>query len=129
MEIEIFTLCDYAQDYSGKLLVVGTFDVITSQNFPCVHPSCSIAGRLRFSEKEVGPHELKLRLTNSSDLDIVPPIEGQIQINKPEVGNYSTINFAITMGQLKFESAGKYSIQLYIDNDWKSGLTIMLHKI
>jgi len=34
MEIEIFTLCDFAQDNSSKLTVVGTFDSIQSRQFP-----------------------------------------------------------------------------------------------
>ena len=36
MEIEIFTLCDFAQDNSGKLTVVGTFDGINSKQFQTV---------------------------------------------------------------------------------------------
>ena len=34
METEIFTLCDFAQDAGGKLTIVGTFDQISSANFP-----------------------------------------------------------------------------------------------
>jgi len=36
MEIEIFTLCDFAQDNNSKLTVVGTFDSIHSKQFPFV---------------------------------------------------------------------------------------------
>jgi len=54
MEIEIFTLCDFAQDNNSKLTVVGTFDAIYSKQFPFVQQSFSVACRLRFSEKEVG---------------------------------------------------------------------------
>ena len=34
MEIEIFTLCDYAQDMKGKLVLVGTFDTIFPKQYP-----------------------------------------------------------------------------------------------
>jgi hypothetical protein len=51
MEIEIFTLCDFAQDNSGKLTVVGTFDGIHSKQFPFVQANFSVACRLCVSQK------------------------------------------------------------------------------
>jgi len=61
MEIEIFTLCDFAQDNNSKLTVVGTFDSINSKQFPYVHGNFSVACRLRFSEKEIGIRDMRLR--------------------------------------------------------------------
>ena len=52
MEIEIFTLADFAQDNNSKLTIVGTFDSIHAKEFPTQHPACSIACRLRFAAKE-----------------------------------------------------------------------------
>ncbi len=128
MEIEIFTLCDHAQDSAGKLTIVGTFDVIFAGQFPAIHPSCSIAGRLRFSDKEVGAHGFKLKLINESGTDVIPPIEGNVDVKKPEVGHHSTVNFALNLFQLKFDNPGKYSIELYIDGEWRSGLTLNVVK-
>ena len=65
MEIEIFTLCDFAQDNNSKLTVVGTFDSIYSKQFPFAQQSFSVACRLRFSEKETGAHDMRLRFTDS----------------------------------------------------------------
>ena len=66
MEIEIFTLADFAQDNQSKLTIVGTFDAIHSKQFPVTHPSCTIACRLRFAAKEAGSHDFKLRLIDAS---------------------------------------------------------------
>jgi len=124
MEIEIFTLCDYAQDYVGKLTVVGTFDVIMAANFPAIHPTCSIAGRLRFSEKEVGIHGFKLKLINEKGDDLIQAIEGDIEVKKPEIGNHSAVNFSLNLFQLKFDNPGKYSFELYMDGEWRSGFSL-----
>src|SRR5712672_3076238 len=78
METEIFTLCDFAQDAGGKLTIVGTFDQIGSKTFPVTHPSCSLACRLRFSEKEQGTHDFKLRLVDIKGKEVIPSIEGNI---------------------------------------------------
>lgn len=58
MEIEIFSLADFAQDNQSKLTVVGTFDSINALQFPVQHSSCSIACRLRFAAKEAGSTHL-----------------------------------------------------------------------
>ncbi len=129
MEIEIFTLCDYAQDMKGKLVLVGTFDTIFPKQYPCTHATCCIALRLRFSEDEQGQHKLKLRLIDSKGKEIINKIEGNIQVQTPVKGHHSTINFALQLNQLKFETAGKYAFELYIDDEWRSGLPLLLTEI
>ncbi|TAL46044.1 MAG: hypothetical protein EPN92_06725 [Chitinophagaceae bacterium] len=129
MEIEIFTLCDFAQDANGKLTIVGTFDSIHAKQFPCTHPSCTVACRLRFSEKESGSHDFKLRFTDTNGNDLMKPVEGQMNIANPRNGQFSTVNLVFNFNQLKFETAGRYSFELYIDDDWKSGLPLFLDQI
>ena len=65
MEIEIFTLCDFAQDNNSKLTIVGTFDSINGKQFPLQHPACAVACRLRFGAKETGDHSFRLRLIDA----------------------------------------------------------------
>jgi hypothetical protein len=128
MELEIFTLCDFAQDNHSKLTIVGTFDSIHSKQFPCVHPSCSVATRLRFSAKEAGDHGFKLRLIDTEGKELIKPIEGTINIPVPANGQLASINIVMQFAQLKFEKPGRYSFELYIDGEWRSGLPLFLHK-
>jgi hypothetical protein len=129
MEIEIFTLADFAQDNQSKLTIVGTFDNINVPQFPALHPSCAIACRLRFAAKEAGPHHFKLRLIDSEGKEIIQPIQGDIHIGESANGQFTTINIVINFNQLQFKSAGRYSFELYIDDDWKSGLPLFLNQI
>ncbi|MEO7924569.1 MAG: hypothetical protein ABIR30_12885 [Chitinophagaceae bacterium] len=127
MEIEIFTLADFAQDNNSKLTIVGTFDSIQSKQFPVAHPACSIACRLRFGASETGHHDFRLRLIDSEGNEPIQPIEGNINIGAPPNGQFSSINIVVNFNQLKFETAGRYSFELYIDGDWKSGLPLFLN--
>ncbi len=128
MEIEIFTLADFAQDNNSKLTIVGTFDSINSKQFPAQHPACSLACRLRFAAKEAGPHDFKLRLIDSGGKEIIQPIEGNINIGNPPNGQFASVNVVINFNQLKFENAGRYSFELYVDGEWKSGLPLLLNQ-
>jgi hypothetical protein len=129
MEIEIFTLADFAQDNQSKLTIVGTFDAIHSKQFPVTHPSCTIACRLRFAAKEAGSHDFKLRLIDATGKETIQPIEGNINMGSPPNGQFASVNMVINFNQLQFEKAGRYSFELYIDGDWKSGLPLFLNKI
>ena len=128
MEIEIFSLADFAQDNQSKLTVVGTFDSINALQFPVQHSSCSIACRLRFAAKEAGEHSFKLRLINKEGVEVIRPVEGNIQIGKPEGRDLVTINIVVNFNQLQFEKPGRSSFELYIDGDWKSGLPLFLNQ-
>lgn len=128
MEIEIFTLADFATDNNSKLTIVGTFDSINSKQFPVTHPACSIACRLRFAAKETGNHDFKLRLIDAKGKEIIQSIEGNINIGEQTSGQSASINIVVNFSQLKFEAAGRYSFELYIDGDWKTGLPLYLHQ-
>ena len=129
MEIEIFTLCDFAQDNNGKLTVVGTFDGIHSKQFPFVQSNFSVTCRLRFSEKETGQHDMRLRFIDANGKELIQPIEGQMNIPGPTNGQYTTINLVFNFNQVKFDKAGRYSFELFIDNEWESGLPLFVNQI
>lgn len=52
MEIEIFSLCDGAFNYSGKLTIVSTYDKLTVPSIPVNTRSC-LAVKLNFDNDEV----------------------------------------------------------------------------
>jgi hypothetical protein len=129
MEIEIFTLSDFAQDNNSKLTIVGTFDSIQAKQFPVQHPACTVACRLRFAAKEVGSHDFKLRLIDATGKEVIKSIEGDINIGTPANGQFASINIVVNFNQLQFEKPGRFSFELYIDGDWKSGLPLFLIQV
>jgi hypothetical protein len=129
MEIEIFTLCDFAQDNNSKLTIVGTFDSIHAKQFPVQHPFCTIACRLRFAAKEAGDHDFKLRMTDTEAKEMIQAIEGNINIAPPPNGQIVTINLVVNFNQLQFAKPGRYSFELFIDGEWKTGLPLFLNQL
>ncbi len=126
MEIEIFTLCDYAVDNNGKLTVVGTFDTITSKNYPAKHPSMAIAARLRFGKEEFNDHEFQIKFTKKDDEDWFKPLSGKMTVGKNLDQEYATTNLVVNIQHITFKEPGKYSIELLINGEWKSGLHLKL---
>ena len=53
MKVDIFTLCDSAQEYNnGKLVIVGTFNSIYAKNFPTDYPEFALVARIMFSQSK-----------------------------------------------------------------------------
>lgn len=129
MEVEIFTLCDYANDANGKLTIVGTFDSIYCNQFPANQQICAIALRLRFSEREYGKHKVRIRLIDQNQKQL-QNFDGEVMVGKPKLGlTYTSLNFVMRQINLKFDSPGKYSFELFVDDDWRSGLPLNLVQI
>ena len=129
MEVEIFTLSDYAENFNGKLTIVGTFDAINSNVFPVIQPICALSLRLRFSEKETGNHKVTIRLIDKSSKEL-NKIDGDLTVMNPVNGsNYSSVNLVMKFNNLKFETEGQYSFELLIDGEWQRGLPLKLNKV
>ena len=115
MELQIAALCDAAADYEGKLSILGAFDAIVAQQFPILHPQCSIALRMAFRKEEEGLHNLVVKFGDEDGRPIVPQIETQFEVRLPRDFFFATRNLVLNLQRLKFDNPGLYSVDLYID--------------
>ena len=116
MEIEVFTLCDAAADYQGRLSILGIFDTIFAANLPALHPHCSVALRIRFSKVEEGKHNLTLHIVDNDGNMIVPPLNGEFGIQLAGSDQHGAINLVLNLQGLPFNRYSEYAVNLAIDN-------------
>ncbi len=127
MKVDIFTICDFAQDVNGKLTIVGTFDTINARKLPAIHPALSIAARIRFSKADPVPDSFRLSIIDSNNKEIVPPIEGKLNASLIEKGK--DINIIAGIGLLKFNAYGEYLVKLAINNKEITSLSFIVKEI
>lgn len=124
MNLEIFTLCDYACDYGhSKLNIIGTFDHVFSPVYPFRLPQCAVATRMRIGNHEAGPHTMVIKIIDSEGKPI-QSVEGKMTVPKHQTEDYVVINFPMNIGGLTFPKAGKYAAELHWDGEFQAGLTI-----
>ncbi|MBF0593655.1 MAG: hypothetical protein HQL22_01660 [Candidatus Omnitrophica bacterium] len=114
MIVEIFSLCDAATSDSGKLNLLGAFDVINVKQFPAVLAHCSVAVRLRFFASEQGDHHIEVRFIDADGKSILPPAGGSIKVELPQGQRSAAFNLVLNIPGLKIDAAGDYALELRV---------------
>lgn len=125
MKIELFTFCDFAQENSGKLTIVGTFDTIVSRNFPCIHPQLSVVIRLRFDLWEFANHQFRIETRDLDSKTVISPIHGNVEVKG--AGNATAVSHLVfTISNLHFKNSGMINFTLFIDDKELSSIPLYL---
>ena len=124
MEVEIFTLCDAATEWMGKLNILGTFDRITAPRFPTVHAHCAVALRVRFERIEEGNHKVRINFVNADGKSVIPALNGEVGVRFGDDLQSVCPNLILNLDRLKFEGPGQYSIDLAIDGRQEKSLPV-----
>lgn len=109
MQVELFTLCDGAYNYDGRLTIVGTFDTIKEAKAP-FRKSFSIAAILRREIEETGDRELIISITNEEGLPAMPAIS--MRVNAPSDATQAKLVIAIKFNSVSFKSYGTYKVAM-----------------
>ena len=101
MKIELFVLCDFAQDNNGKFTIVGCYDTILSEKFPGNHTMSYIALKLRLNNDEAGKHKFSIIIKSKSGNNIIPRIDGEINVTKDTKQSSFPINLPLLISNIK----------------------------
>ena len=117
MELEIFTLCDFAQDNKGKLTIVGTFNTIKIHNFPNLAPDMTLVVKMRFLNDSSKKHTIKIQMVQEKNsTDIIKPIESVFGASNA-TGDFYISTFIYKLNMVMFKEPGRYNIVLSVDEE------------
>lgn len=116
MKIDIFTLCDNAQEYGGKLVVVGTFNEIYAEKFPATHPEMAIVARIIIEDDDLEIHDLEIFAVNAETGKpaLISPFKTRLD-TKEHKGRTLYSNIILRMNNIFLQEPGKYIIKFRID--------------
>jgi hypothetical protein len=119
MDIQIATLCDFAADNNGKMVISGTIDVLAAPALPIVQPHCCLALRLCITPEDNGAHKFTVNIIDGDgkSLDAKMPIKADIPVDLPEEVPFLHRNLILNLQGLKFTEPGVYFIDVSIDEE------------
>lgn len=117
MKIDIFTLCDNARDYGGKLVIMGTYTNITAKSFPLKIPEIAAITRIRFEDNERDKYNLQIEVKKENeDIYLLRPekVTADTQIIQ---GKNPVINYIVKTNNVMLPEPGVYKMTLRINNE------------
>jgi hypothetical protein len=127
LKIELFTLCDFAQENMGKLTVVGTFDTIVAREFPCIHPFVAIVVRLRFDIWEFGRHDFRVETRDLDGENLIDPVSGTLEVRG--VGNATAVSHILfNVSKVRFKGPGVVGFSLLVDDKECTSIPLYIRK-
>ena len=128
MEIEIFALCDFAQDANGKMNIIGVFDTVNVATLPVKLHTFYYAARIRFNSTEAGNHKLSITLSDSNTKQILSPFEANLNIEQSGQSVDTVFNLAIGVNNATIEKESKHNIKLLIDGSILKDLPLYIKR-
>jgi len=131
MDLQVATLCDFAAEYQGKMVISGTFDALAAKATPIVHPQCSLAMRFCFTPEDDGDHELQISIIDEDGKPINDkmPIKGGMPVKMPESVAFMTRHLIVGFQGLTFPRAGVYSVDILVDSELIQRLPLRIIKV
>ncbi len=106
-------ICDMAfLSKEDKLNIIGIFKAINANSFPIVHPKMTCAVNITIDK----PATLKLQILESKNKEMLSKIEAKLD-PKFDKKKEIEIGFIGDFMNLKFEKAGLYDLEIWLDDD------------
>ena len=132
MEIDLALMADAATvDASGKLNILGVFDRITARNFPAPHERISLVLRFTAGLDEAGEHRLAISLKTPDGSDLIPTIEGVLQLGPGpgHVGGEIRFPHILNLNGIVFPAPGQYSFDIRVDDEYLTSIPLYLSQM
>jgi hypothetical protein len=123
MRLEIGVLAEAATEKNGQFNILGTFDIITVEQFPFVMPHLALAVKLRAHASEVGKHAIRIVLLDADGKGVPAPngqpieltMEGEIGHSKIGAWAEPSAQFVLNYQALQIKRPGSYSFSIVVD--------------
>lgn len=117
MDVQILTLCDSAQEYNGKLVIVGAFNELAFDKFPALYPEMAVVARTIIEDEAADSHDVELsaRKADTGNDALLPPLKTRLN-TKGNLGQTVYSNLLLRMNNVAIPEPGKYLIKFRIDD-------------
>jgi len=124
LRIEVFVLCETAQEFDGRLNLLGTFETIRVPALPVVIPLLTVAIRLRYWSDEGGAHRCVIRLIDADGRLILEELCGEFSVGTSRGNSSDVANVLVKLHDLCLTEEGEYGMELYLDGRLEASLPL-----
>lgn len=121
MKPSIISLCDFAQEFGGKINIIGAFNEVTSKKFPTEPISFFLACQFTFRADELGDHYVNIDITDTKDGSKLAHEQLRLNIaqqpQKSEDIGFGAANLLLEFKQVSFQKPTIFAIRVEVDDE------------
>lgn len=122
--LQFSVLCDdVRREDNGKFMLIGLFEAINARKFPATHSTLFVVNRWCKGE---GAFTQKIRIVNTADGSVIFQTEEQ-PFEISDIDRHHTL--VSRFNNLVFPAAGKYWVEVLLDNELILNYPIMLKEV
>ncbi len=127
MEVDLALLADAATiDASGKVNILGVFDRISVSQFPAQHGRISLVLRITAGTKEIGAHEMAIRLTDPKGVEVLS-LNGEMHLGGGAGATGGIrVPHVLNLDGLVFTGPGRYSFDVKVDGEHQVSISLLV---
>lgn len=127
MDVTLAVCCDAANvSREGKLNLLGIFNSIHTNQYPCTHPHLALVLRVEAGLGEEGTHALDIKMADEDGKELFK-VSGQLSLQGAEPGRPMTAQTIMDFNNFQLPHAGTYSFEIFIDN--KHSRSVPVHAL
>jgi hypothetical protein len=124
MVVEIFTICDAATISGGKLNILGSFDRLNAQSFPCRLSECAVAVKMRFEHTERGQRLVEIQFVDVAGNKIISQ-EIRVLVAPPEDRRHLQLHYT-QFYNVQLNQPGEYHVELVVDGKKRARIPLFV---
>ncbi len=131
MNVTLGVIADYANvSREGKLNIVGIFDTIYAQTFPCLHSQLMVILKIEadLNDSTAAERTFDLTLVDEHSQEILA-LNGHFNFKNSLPGELPSASSQLTLQNLIFKEPGNYSFKLSIDGVEKRNIPIRIRQV
>ena len=113
MRVELFTLCDGAYNYNGKMTIVGTLTNLAVPQVP-VNVQVGLALKIKVDPHESGTKQMMIRFINPDGTNIPADLSVSMEIVPKDETSF--ISLAANVQNLPITQLGELTIKVLVDD-------------
>lgn len=126
MEVKYSFFCEAAAtDSSGRLSVLGIFDIINALELPAMYPHLTFVVAIAGHRSELGLHQLKINFIDTDGKPFLPPLELSFELTRDRPNS----NIILNLNNITFSHSGTYCADIVVDNHHLKTVELMIKKI
>lgn len=130
MNVDVFTLCDFATAESGdRMTIVGTFNSIRAREAPVVHPFCALAVIMRFQKIEEGTKKIRVSLIDLDGRPIIPTLDAQLNVRVNPDDSDTSLPLVLVIQQISLPRFGEYWFDLAVDGRREATIPLYVRQV